>query len=347
MSDMAEKPLTVGVLGCDHRHIYGMLQGMLDVGCLAKSWWTEGEPGPVEGFIKRFPAMARVTDARAVLDDPAIELILIASVPSARADLAIAAMEAGKEVMLDKPGCTTPEQLFRLRAAAARTGRIWSVNFSEHFEVPAVTRALALVREGAIGRVVQTVGLGPHRHNAHMRPDWFYDPARTGGILCDIGSHQIDQFMVFTGASEVEIVSASSANYANPAHPAFEDFGQMLLRGKTAEGQRSEGYIRVDWYTADALPNWGDGRLFVLGTEGSIELRKYVDVAGRPGTDHLFLVNGTRCEHIDAAGAGMPYFARLASDVRARTETAMSQAHAFRVTELALKAQAMAEAARR
>jgi hypothetical protein len=138
------------------------------------------------------------------------------------------------------------------------------------------------------------------------------------------------------------VISASSANHANPQHPRFEDFAQLLLRGN-----RGEGYVRVDWYTPDALPTWGDGRLFVLGTEGTIELRKYVDLAGRPGTDHLFLVNGQRCEHIDASAAGLPYFARLLDDVLARTETAMTQAHCFQVMQLALQAQALADAGRR
>lgn len=331
-------PVGIGVIGCDHRHAYGMLQGLLDAGAQARAWWTDGEPPPAEGFRKRFPQVARVDHRRAILDDPAVQLVIIAAVPDQRAALAIEAMEAGKDVMVDKPGCTTLEDLARLQAAVARTGRIWSVDFSEHFEVPAVTAALDLVRAGTIGRVVQTVGLGPHRHNPHTRSPWFYEPARSGGILCDIGSHQIDQFMAFTGSTEVEIVSASSGNHATPAHPAFEDFGQMLLRGNGGEG-----YIRVDWYTADALPTWGDGRLFVLGTEGTIELRKYVDVAGRAGTDHLFLVNGSRCEYIDASGAELPYFARLLDDVRRRTETAMSQAHCFSVTSLALRAQQMAQ----
>jgi predicted dehydrogenase len=331
----------LGVLGCDHRHIVGMLQGMLDVGAVARSWWTAGTPPTLEGFRKRFPALGRVSDPRAVLDDPDVDLVLIAAVPCDRARLAIEAMEAGKDVMVDKPGCTSAADLARLRATVARTGRLWSVNYSEHFEVPAVTKALELVRQGAVGRVVQTVGLGPHRHNPHTRAPWFYDPAQTGGILCDIGSHQIDQFMVFTGSTEVDIVMAASANHANPQHPRFEDFGQMVMRGNGGEG-----YVRVDWYTADALPTWGDGRLFILGTQGTLELRKYVDVAGRPGTDHLFLVNGQRCEHIDASGAGRPYFARLAEDVRQRTQTAMSQAHCFQVMELALHAQALADAQR-
>jgi predicted dehydrogenase len=336
-----DRRIGVGVLGCDHRHIFGMLQGMLDVGAEARSWWTAGMPPTLDGFRRRFPALNRVTDHRAVLDDPQVDLVLIAAVPCNRARLAIEAMEAGKDVMVDKPGCTSLADLERLRATVARTGRIWSVNYSEHFEVPAVTKALELVKDGAIGRVVQTIGLGPHRHNPGARAPWFYDPAKTGGILCDIGSHQIDQFMLFTGSTEVEIVSATSANFANPQQPLFEDFAQMLLRGNAGQG-----YVRVDWYTPDALPTWGDGRLFVLGTQGTIELRKYVDLAGRPGTDHLFLVNGQRCEHIDASGAGTPYFARLAADVVQRTQTAMSQAHCFRVMDLALRAQAMADAAR-
>ena len=325
------------MVGCDHRHIYGMLQGMLDAGAAARGWWTDGEPATLDGFRNRFPSLNRVTDYRVILDDSEVDLVLIAAVPCDRARLAIEAMEAGKDVMVDKPGCTTLADLERVRATVARTGRIWSVNFSEHFEVPAVTKAIALVEEGAIGRVVQTVGLGPHRHNPATRPAWFYDPAQSGGILCDIGSHQIDQFMLFTGSTDVEIVSASSGNFANPQHPSFEDFGQMLL-----SGNGGQGYVRLDWYTADALPTWGDGRLFVLGTRGTIELRKYVDVTGRPGTDHLFLVNDGRCEYIAASGAGMPYFGRVACDVRQRSETAMTQAHCFRVMELAIRAQMQA-----
>ena len=267
---MKDGKVAIGVLGLDHRHIYGMLQGMLDAGCVAVAWWTEGEPIPAAGFRQRFPDLPRVVDRRTLLEDPSIDLVLIASVPSARAALAIEAMRNGKDVMVDKPGCVNADQLEALQATVAETGRIWSVDFSERFEVPAVTKAAALVREGAIGRVVQTLGLGPHRHNPHTRASWFYSRAATGGILCDIGSHQIDQFLFFTGSRNVEIVSASSANYANPAHPDFEDFGEIVLKSDTARG-----YIRVDWFTPDALPTWGDGRLFLLGTEGSIELQAH------------------------------------------------------------------------
>lgn len=329
--------LTLGVIGVDHRHIYGQLAQMLARGCSCKGWWTEGTPQPMEGFVKRFPDVPRIADRRTLLDDPEIDMILMADIPHRRADLAIEAMRAGKDVMTDKPGCTTLEQLAALRDCVAQTGRIWSIDFSERFEVPSMTRASALVAEGAIGDVVQTVGLGPHRLNRPTRPDWFFDAAAYGGILTDIASHQVDQFLFLTGSDDAEVVSSSVGNFANPEDPGLEDFGEILLRS-----DKGSGYIRVDWYTPDALPNWGDGRLTILGTEGYIELRKYVDVGGRDGTDHLYLVNGSRCEYIDASGEDLPYFDRLIADVQDRTEKAMGQAHCFKVMELALKAQAQA-----
>lgn len=331
------REIGLAVIGIDHRHIYGQLAGMLDAGARCKGWWTEGESQPVAGFVERFADIPRVTDRRQLLDDPDVDLVLIADIPVRRAARAIEAMRAGKDVMTDKPGCTTLAQLDDIRVVVAETGRIWSIDFSERFEVPCVTTAAALIAEGVIGRVVHTVGLGPHRLNRATRPSWFFDPQAYGGILCDIASHQIDQFLFLTGSSSADIVSSSVGNFANPGDPGLEDFGEMLLRGDNCQG-----YVRVDWYTPDALPNWGDGRLTVVGTEGYIELRKYVDVAGRDGTDHLFLVNGTRCEYIDASAEPLTYFGRLADDVRDRSAIAMVQSHCFEVMEIALRAQAQA-----
>ena len=332
-------PMRFAAIGLDHRHIYGQAEHMLAIGGEFAGWWTEGEPTTLEGFVKRFPDVPRVAERATLLEDPTIDLILIADVPIRRADRAIEAMAHGKDVMTDKPGCTTLAQLDALRRSVADTGRIWSIDFSERFEVPSVTRAADLVEAGAIGKVVQTVGLGPHRLNRATRPSWFFDREAYGGILCDIASHQVDQFLFFTGSDEAEVVHAAVANHANPDDPGLQDFGEIVLR--SANGH---GYIRVDWYTPDALPTWGDGRLTILGTEGYIELRKYVDVCGEPGTDHLILVNNARCERFDCADAGLPYFERLAADIRNRTETAMPQRHAFKVMELALQAQQLAEA---
>ncbi|MFK7856050.1 MAG: Gfo/Idh/MocA family protein [Granulosicoccus sp.] len=330
--------LRFAAVGLDHRHIYGMAQGMLDTGAEFAGWWTEGDPVTLPGFIKRFPDTPRVQLRQQLLDDESISLVLIAAPPSERAALAIEAMSHGKDVMLDKPGCITSDELLRIKKIVADTGRIWSVNFSERFEVPSVTRAYELVQQGQIGQLVQTVSLAPHRLNLATRPDWFFDSQQYGGILADIGTHQIDQFLHFSGAETATVEHSAIGNFANPELPMFQDFGEINFTAGNMQG-----YTRLDWYTADALPNWGDGRLFLLGTEGSIELRKYVDVAGLEGTDHLYLVNKTRCEHIDCKDAPLPYFNDLAADVGNRTETACTQRHTFNVTELALLAQSIAQ----
>ena len=279
-----------------------------------------------------------MADPQPLLDDPEVQLIVSAGIPGERADIAIAAMRHGKDVMVDKPGVITQAQLDAVRATQRETGRIWSIDFSERFEVPAVTRAAELVEAGAIGRVVQTAGFGPHRLNRRTRPPWFFQRAHTGGILIDIASHQIDQFLFFTGSSDAEITASAVANYANPETPEFEDFGEILLRS-----EQGQGYIRVEWYTPDGLATWVDGRLLILGTEGYIELRKYIDIAGREGGDHLFLVTNRETRHIDCKDAALPYYERLRNDIFERTETAMPQAHAFKVCELALRAQAQAK----
>jgi len=321
-------------LGLDHRHVYGMAAGMIDAGCSFAGFWTDGNPQPLDGFIKRFPDVPRHAERQRILDDPEVKLVLISSAPHTRADLAIEAMRHGKDVMTDKPGCISLAELDRIRQTVAETGRIWSVNFSERFEVRAVTTATELVRQGRIGEVIQTMGIGPHRLNAATRPDWFFDNRLYGGILTDIASHQIDQFLHFASLDDAEIVHSAVGNFNNPAYPKFEDFGEVNLTGG-----RAQAYIRVDWYTPDALPNWGDGRLFILGTQGYIELRKYVDVQGRDGSDHLFLVNGKQCEYMDCSSAALPYSADLARDVMERSETACRQSHTFKVCGLALQAQ--------
>jgi predicted dehydrogenase len=201
--------------------------------------------------------------------------------------------------------------------------------------------ALRLVRAGEIGRVVQTAGFGPHRMNAAIRPDWFFDAAAYGGILCDIASHQIDQFLVFSGDDDARIVASTVGVYDDPRRADFENFGEILLRSVSASG-----YCRVDWFTPDGLPTWGDGRLTIVGTEGTIELRKYLDIEGRSGTDHLFLANREGTRYVACEGEKIEYYSTFAHDVMARSETTMRQSHVFTVCRLALAAQAKAERVR-
>ena len=319
-------------IGLDHRHIYDLTQGLIDAGLECAGYCPETTDGRVlEGFRKRFPNVPAVAREN-ILEDPSVGLVVTAAVPADRGPLAVAAMRRGKDVLVDKPGVTTRDALNVIERTVADTGRIWSVCFSERFLTPSTSKALEIVRDGGIGRVVQTLGLGPHRLNRDLRPAWFWDRATYGGILNDIASHQIDQFLAFTGAEDADIVSATVGEFGTA--PGFEDWGEILLQSRSARG-----YIRVDWFTPDGLPTWGDGRVIITGTEGTIEIRKYVDIAGREGTDHLYLIDGAGTRHIACAGQPLTYFKDLAHDIGHRTETAMPQRHAFTVTRLALEAQ--------
>jgi predicted dehydrogenase len=324
------------VIGINHNHIYGQVNLLLRAGAEFVSFYAP-EPDLVEQFSKAYPEVHQAASRQAILEDPSIQLIVTAGIPCDRAPLGIEAMRHGKDFMSDKPGITSLEQLAEARKVQAETGRIFSICFSERLENPATVKAGELVKAGAIGKVVQTVGLGPHRINPPSRPDWFFVKEKYGGIITDIASHQMDQFLFFTGSDQAEVVSAQVANYKYPQYPELEDFGEALLRGNGGSG-----FVRVDWYTPDGLSVWGDGRLTILGTEGYLELRKYIDLEGRPGGNHLFLVDQKGPQYIDCSQIDLPYGRQLLADIANRTETAMPQAHVFLASELAIKAEAMA-----
>jgi predicted dehydrogenase len=333
----ATPKIKIGVIGINHSHIYGQVAAVARAGAELVSFYAK-EPDLAEAFTKRFPQARRVAAEKEILEDRAIQLVLSSGIPDERAPLGIRVMQHGKDYMVDKPGITTLEQLAEVRRVQAETRRIYSIMYGERLENRATIRAGELVKAGAIGRVVQTIGLGPHRMNPNTRPAWFFDRSRFGGILCDIGSHQADQFLYLTGSTRADIVAAQVGNVRNQQHPTFEDFGDVMLRG-----DGGTGYIRVDWFTPDGLATWGDGRLTILGTDGFIEVRKNIDIAGRPGASHLFLVDQKETRYIDTRDVPLPYGEQLVSDVLNRTETAMPQAHCFLATELMLKAQAQAQ----
>jgi predicted dehydrogenase len=244
-------------------------------------------------------------------------------------------MRAGKDFLSDKPAITTLEQLADVRRAVKETHRKFAVMYSERLEVRAAVHAGDLIKQGAIGRVIQTVNLAPHQINAPSRPAWFFEKSRYGGILTDIGSHQADQFLFYTNSTKAQVVSSQTGNVAHPQYPQFEDFGDMVMAGNGGTG-----YVRVDWFTPNGLGTWGDGRLFIVGTEGYIELRKYVNVASDlKGGNHLYIVDQKQARYIDCKNVELPFGPQFVADIVKRTQTAQDQEQALLAAELVLTAQ--------
>jgi predicted dehydrogenase len=328
----------IAAVGLDHGHIYGMCNGLTEAGATLKWVWDPDEK-KVEAFRKVFPQAKAARSEEEVLGDSEVKLVAGAAVPSERCALGLRVMDAGKDYFTDKCPLTTLGQLEAAKAKAKATGLKYAVYYSERLHVESAVYAGELIKEGAIGRVINVVGLGPHREGTG-RPDWFYDRERFGGILCDIGSHQIEQFLYYTGAKSAVIEKARVANYNHHDKKAFEDFGDCSILADNG----ASGYFRVDWFTPDGLGTWGDGRLLILGTDGYIELRKYIDVAREKSGDHVYLVNGSGEQHIPVSGkVGYPFFGGLILDCINRTENAMTQEHAFLAAELCVKAELAAE----
>lgn len=325
-------------MALDHGHIYGMCNGLIEAGGTLKSVY-DPDPAKVEAFLKQYPGVQVASSEQEVLQDPEIKLVAAAAIANLRGPLGVRVMRHGKDYFTDKTPFTTLDQLAEAKQAVEETGRKYAVYYSERLHVESAIHAGDLIAAGAIGRVVQVMGLGPHRLNAKHRPDWFFKKEQYGGILCDIGSHQIEQFLFFAGCKDAKVLHSKVGNYHCKDYPELEDFGDASLVGDNG----ATNYFRVDWLTPNGLGTWGDGRTVILGTEGYIELRKYIDIARSRQGDHLYLVNGEGETHMELSGkVGFPYFGRLILDCLNRTESAMTQAHTFKAAELCLLAQQQA-----
>jgi predicted dehydrogenase len=331
---------SVGVIGLDHGHIFGMCNGLVEAGATIGLVY-DPDAAKVGEFLKEFPGAVAARSREEVFASPA-KLIATAAVPCDRAGIGVAAMNAGKDCFSDKPAFTSREGLESAREASGRTGRKFFVYFSERLHVEGSVCAGELIKSGAIGRVLSVVGMGPHRLSASSRPAWFWEKEKYGGILVDIGCHQIEQIVHFAGAGDARIVSSRSGNYANRQYSGFEDFGDAALVCDNG----AAGYFKVDWFTPDGLGAWGDGRTLITGTDGYIEIRKYINVAESPEGDHVYYVNGEGERHIMASGKyGFPFFGAMIRDCLDRTETAMAQDYVFRISQLAIEAREHAQTA--
>jgi predicted dehydrogenase len=334
----AANRIKFAVINIDHPHIYGMTEAIKSelVALYAK------QPDLTAAFLKAFPEAKLAKSENEILEDKTIHLVLSSGIPDERAPLGIRVMQHGKDYLTDKPGIISLEQLAAVKKVQKETKRIYSIMYSERFENKGTEKASQLVKAGAIGKVIQTINLAPHRINNNIgktglavRPDWFWDKKRYGGILTDIGSHQFDQYLHFTGSTEAQVLMSQVGNVHHPDKPLFEDFADVML-----SGNGGAGYIRVDWFTPDGLDTWGDGRLTILGTDGYIEVRKNTDIlSGNKGGNHLYMANKKEMVHVDCNNEVLPFGPLFVDDVVNRTETAMTQAHCFLATELALKAQ--------
>ncbi len=326
----------------DHGHINGQCNGLCDAGASLK-WVYDADPSRIARFQEQFPGVQVAERFSQILQDPEIQLVASAAIPNERSEIGRQVLAAGKHYFTDKSPFTSLQQLAEIKDVVAVTGRKYMVYYAERLHNDAAWMAGEMIAEGAVGRVLQVINLAPHRLALETRPLWFFDKDCYGGILTDIGSHQVEQFLTYAGCHDADIELARVDNLNNPQMPGLEDFGELALTG--SNGARF--YSRVDWFTPAGLRTWGDGRSFIVGTEGTLEVRKYLDVARDAPSSKILWVNSEGEQEIDCLDqSGFPFFGQLILDCLKGTENAMTQAHAFKAAELSMRAQALADQAR-
>jgi predicted dehydrogenase len=330
---MSGEPIRFAIIGLDHNHAYNHVRLLLNAGAELAAYYTD-KPELAAEFAGSYPDAPRAASIQAILEDTTIDVIGGSPMPALRAGISIDAMQHGKDVLIDKPAVTTLEQLAEVERVQRETGRLWRLYSNEHWDRRCTIRAGQLVHAGAIGRVIQTTGFGPHTPRVPTRPAWFFDRSVSGGIIGDIGAHQIEQFLYFTGSTTASIVTSVTGNFGHPDFPEFEDYAEVSLQGNAGLG-----WFRVDWHGPESIQVPGDIRLFLLGTDGYMEMRKYYDPAGRPGGEHLFVVDRNGAHFVDTSDVPLTFGTRFLDDVRNRTETSISQDRSFLVIRLATQAQ--------
>ena len=324
---------SVSVIGLDHGHIYGMVNGLLEAGAgLSKVY--DRNPAKVDAFLQRYPQAERAESEEEILSSGA-DLIASAIRPDLRGQLAVRAMNAGKNFFVDKPGFLTMEELSQIEETRKQTGKKYYIYFSERIHVEGAVCAEKLIREGKVGKVLNVTNLAPHRLNAPTRPEWFWDCSKNGSILIDIGSHQIEQFLTYSGSKTAKVVHSCMKNCGTPDHPEFFDYGDCYLEGDSG----ATCYFRVDWFTPAGMGAWGDGRTFVAGTEGCVEVRKYIDVARSPEADHVYFTDAEGEHLIEAHGKyGFEYFGNIILDCLNGTDYAIEPEKTLEAMKIAITA---------
>ncbi len=332
------EPLVFAVIGLAHSHIYGMCNGLLKQGAILKYVYEENTE-LLNAFKNIFPQAIACDSENEILSDSSVKLIASAGIPSERADIGIRAMNAGKDFFVDKAPVISLSQLEAVKKKAWETKAKYFVYYGESIDNESAVFARQLISRGVIGKVFHIDSLAPHRLNPHTRPEWFWGKAYTGGILTDLGSHQTQQFLSYTGNSNATVDFARVNNYNFKEYTEFEDFGDFTLTGDNGV----TGYFRIDWNSPAGLKTWGDARMLIEGSDGYIELRKNCNVGLDMNPNYVVVVNNDGMFAQNVTGkVGITYFDDLIFDCYNRTETAMNSNEAFKAIELAITAQELA-----
>lgn len=253
--------IRVGVAGAAHPHVrmvLAELAGRNDVRLVAAA-----DPEPADraahlGGLDVEPG----GDPYAVAERPDVDVVVVAGRYAGRAGLIARALEAGKQILADKPVCLDATGFAMIERAARSSDGQLSIMFDKR-TYPETRQLAELVATGELGSPHLFVSSGPHKLLPADRPFWFLDPVQYGHIANDLPVHDLDLFLSLTGATGGTI-SATAGSARSDLRPGYLDHVAMLV-----ETDRARAGIDASWLEPHASAFHGSYRLCLTGSEGT------------------------------------------------------------------------------
>ncbi len=300
-----------------------------------------GNPANAERVAQHLAIPNVYTDWRALLDDPQIDVVSIVTPPHLHAEMAIAALQAGKHVICEKPmALNMTEAEAMLAAAQAAPNQLAIIDHELRFH-PQRAHLRRLLREGYVGELltIQLERLGSERLNPALPWTWVHDAARGGGMLGAVGSHLLDLARWLIGRMDALTAQLQIGHHLrqdpatqSPRDVTADDQAQLLLRF-TNQGQ---GSLIVSGIT----PGGYGLTVTVVGTQGTLRLDNKDQLWGAQG-DELHqgrwqpIATGfpeATISDLDGASpfaVGSYYLAKRLAEVLPANETLLTEAASF------------------
>ncbi|MFD2671393.1 Gfo/Idh/MocA family protein [Marinicrinis sediminis] len=321
---------TFAIIGCQHAHISIFIEEMLALGHVCKGIYERENHRLAEQIARKYdlPIVASLEE----LEQESIDLIGCAAINNEKIDIMEWCEQFGKPIMIDKPAVTNRDGLKRLSALISRNQLEIGMLLTERYR-PSVSTLKRRIAEGRYGTIVHISMRKPHMLRPEDRPDWHFSKEQSGGIINDLFVHDID-LLRWLLADEICEMQAFRSKRILPEYPDFYDAAGLQIKmqgGGTAQ-------LYADWHTPESCWTYGDGRIFVTGTEGTAELRLSGDPLRAPlgapveasttlGQEAMFEMTHTKSWHqveIEAEPSTLTkdYLARLDGRVCSHTITA-------------------------
>lgn len=283
--------MTFSIIGCEHEHISIFIEEMLELGHECAGIYEAENKALLESVAEKYNLP--IAEDKEMLLSNNVDMVGSSAINNQKIDIIELCEERGKHIMVDKPAVTNREDYKRLQAVIDRGQIEVGMLLTERYR-PAFSTLKRYIDEQRLGKIINIGIRKPHKLKPSTRPAWHFSKEQGGGIVIDLFVHDFDLLRWLTG-DEIRGFDGMVTKNMLPEYPTFYDAAavQVLLKDNTI------AQLYADWHTPEASKTYGDGRIFVVGTEGYAELRLSGDPLITDETLMLFVTHEKEYERVE------------------------------------------------